>query len=385
MSLIAAVLRWLLVAVSVSGLVATVLPTWRTDTWWVRYLDYPRLQVTALLLAALLLMVSPSLRWRGRAWIGWGAAACLAAAVVWNARLLSPYLAPQVSAWPAPQAPAGQCDAGRRLRVLSVNVQMTNRQDRRLLDMVREADPDIAWFQEANDRWVDELAPLAETMPHSVAEARANYYGFYLLSKLPLQDAEVRRLTGSRNPSVFASVTLPAGGTVRLYALHPRPPQVGQGTAERDGQLMEAALAARGDTTPHVLLGDLNAVPWEGTFARLLRVGRFLDPRIGRGLNITWNANDVVAKWPLDHILPGPGLEVASYRVLPAFGSDHHPLLADLCLAPGLRGEAALPPADAADLQAAREAVQQGQGKAAGPGAANPLGSDKGPDDKRDD
>lgn len=220
MALIAAAARWLLLLGSVLGVAATFLPAWRTDAWWVRYLDYPRLQILALLLAALPLMLVPTLRWRRQPWIGWAAAAGLALAAGWNAWLLSPYLAPLAAAWTAPQAPGGSCDAGRRLRVLAANVQMSNTHDHKLLEIVRQADPDIAWFQETDAWWEEELSPLAAFMPHGVAEAQANYFGVHLFSKLPLQDARVRRLTGSRNPSV----TLPGSGTVKLYAVHPRPP-----------------------------------------------------------------------------------------------------------------------------------------------------------------
>ncbi len=59
MVLIAAAVRWLLLLGSVLAVAATFLPAWRTDVWWVRYLDYPRLQISALLLAALSLMLVP--------------------------------------------------------------------------------------------------------------------------------------------------------------------------------------------------------------------------------------------------------------------------------------------------------------------------------------
>ena len=70
------------------------------------------------------------------------------------------------------------------------------------------------------------------------------------------------------------------------------------------------------------------------------RVGRFLDPRIGRGFYITWNATSWWLKWPLDQILPGQTFTLTGLRVLPEFGSDHHPYLADLCFNAGRRGVA---------------------------------------------
>src|SRR5206468_9012140 len=57
----------------------------------------------------------------------------------------------------------------------------------------------------------------------------------------------IKELTSSGDPAVFTGVEFPSGQVIRLYAVHPRPPQFGQGTAERAAQLMAAALAARRD------------------------------------------------------------------------------------------------------------------------------------------
>ncbi|HEX2944071.1 MAG TPA: endonuclease/exonuclease/phosphatase family protein, partial [Rhodopila sp.] len=171
----------------------------------------------------------------------------------------------------------------------------------------------------------------------------------------------VHDLTGSHNPSVFTGIRLPSGATIRLYAIHPRPPQVGQSTAERNAQLLATALAAHDDKTPHVVAGDMNSVPWEDVIKQAKRVGRFLDPRIGRGLYITWNAKQFVLKWPLDQILPGPDFTLLSLQVLPAFGSDHHPYLAELCLDPAAAARQPPPRLQPDDMQAAQNTVQQGQ------------------------
>ncbi|RZL41595.1 MAG: endonuclease [Variovorax sp.] len=336
---------------------ATVLPAWPTDRWWVRYLDFPRLEVLAAMAVALALLIL--LPRRGR-W-SWCGAAVLAAAIAWDAVLLAPYVAPLALPWPAPEVVSGQCAVGERLRILTVNVQMTNQHDHRLLEFVRQADPDIAWFQETDAWWEGELAPLSASMPHGVAQAQENYFGVHLFSRLPLKDTKIRQLTGSRNPSVFTTVTLPSGDLVKLYAIHPRPPQVGQSTAERDAQLMATALAASEDALPHVVMGDLNAVPWEEALQRLRHLGGFGDPRIGRGVFMTWHADHPLLRWPLDHVLPGPGWSVAAMRVLPAFGSDHLPLLVDLCR---LRGPIARRSMHHDDVAQARRTVARGQGKA---------------------
>ena len=271
----ARIARWLLLLLALAGVIVTAIPgIFGSMTWWVRYLDYPRLEF---LIGMLLVWACLALVPRSR--LGLLAMLGMACACAYDAYVLFPY----TTIAGTQELAAGACPAGDRLRLLEVNVQMTNRHDDTLLNMVRKVKPDVAWFQETNSWWKHELSPLSESMPYHVAAARPNYFGVELYSRLKLIDPQVRHLTRSANPSIFTGVQLPSGDVVKLYAIHPRPPQAGQSVAERNAQLMETALMARGDTKPHVVAGDMNSVPWEGIIRHAERVGRFLDPRMGRG------------------------------------------------------------------------------------------------------
>ena len=121
----------------------------------------------------------------------------------------------------------------------------------------------MAWFQEVDEWWLRNLAPLAATMPYHITQAQPNYFGAALFSRYPLIDPQINFLTGSHDPSVFTGVQLPSNQPIRLYAIHPRPPRVDQGTAERDAQIL-ADRARRPRRQPAaVVAGDFNAVPWE--------------------------------------------------------------------------------------------------------------------------
>ena len=380
--LLLVVLRCILLLCTILAAVATALPALRTDQWLIRYLGYPTLQfLVASVVLAVALLLLPTRGWLGARTVTGLGVALLVLTAGWNAVRLAPYLLPLVLSLPHPAVAAGTCPAEGRLRVFEANVQMTNEHDTRLLDMVRAENPDIAWFQETDAWWEDALAPLSAAMPHGSARAQPNYFGVHLFSRLPLEDVQVQDLTNSRNPSISATATLPSGRKVRIHAIHPRPPQVGQSTAERDAQLMAAALQARADPLPHLIVGDLNTVPWEGALHRTEAVGGVGDPRIGRGPFITWNATRTFAKWPLDHILPGPGFTLSDLRVLPPFGSDHQPLVADLCVPQAAAG---LPPLDDATLADTKATIARGQGKATQPGAATPPGTESGKDKPAD-
>lgn len=349
------IIRWLLLLLGLAGLVLTCLPSVSTDTWWIRSIDFTRLQ----------LLIAIAIVWLGlalvaRTWLSWTMLVLLAVAAAYNASILFPYSSvPGVM-----ERAAAACPANNRLRLLEVNVQMTNQHDHKLLRMVQQLKPDIAWFQETDDWWAEELSALSQEMPYHVQHPQPNYFGVDLYSRFELVNPEIKFLTGSANPSIFTGVKLPSGQLIRFYAIHPRPPQVGQSTAERDGQLMAAALAARNDQVAHVVAGDMNSTPWEDVIRRALRVGRFLDPRVGRGLYVSWNANSWWMKWPLDQILPGPEFTLSSLQVLPDFGSDHYPYFAELCLDPQEAAQQAAPSLNPEDIALAQQAVARGQGKA---------------------
>lgn len=350
------ILRWILLLLALAGVVVTAIPgIFGSMTWWVRYLDYPRLEfLIGMLVVLLCLTLLPRSRLGLLAMLG------MAGACAYDAYVLFPY----TTMAGTQQIATKSCPAGDRFRLLEVNVQMTNRHDDTLLNMVRAVKPDVAWFQETNAWWKQELSQLSGGMPYHVEATRPNYFGVELFSRLKLVNPQVSHLTDSGNPSVFTGVQLPSGDVVKLYAIHPRPPQAGQSVAERNAQLMATALAARDDSNPHVVAGDMNSVPWEGIIRHTERVGRFLDPRMGRGLFITWNAKSWLLHWPLDQILPGPGFTLLSLKVLPAFGSDHRPYLAVLCRDPAAAAHQAPPSLLPHDIQTAQAVIRQGTGKA---------------------
>ena len=245
--------RWLLILLAAAGVVVTIIPEIPGNIWWVRYLDFPRLEILIACAAVwvLLLLVS-------RGAVSRIALLVLAGAIAYQAYVLYPY----TGFAPPNQIATETCAPGNRLRLLEVNVQMTYEHDNRLLNMVRQIDPDVAWFQEVDEWWLQNLAPLAATMPYHLAQAKPDYFGAALYSRYSLADPQINFLAGSRDPSVFTGIRLPSNQPIRLYALHPRPPQEGQSTAERDAQILTVALAAHDDNLPHIVAGDLNAVPW---------------------------------------------------------------------------------------------------------------------------
>lgn len=330
------------------------LPLSEWNSWWIRMLDFPRLQIgiISLLVFAALLML-----FRKRNPADHLAVLILLAALGYHAWKLVPYT-PLHSTM---AVGVEHCAPGTQWKVLSANVQMTSHHPAALLQIVRHADPDLFLVMETNERWDRALSVLGDQMPYKVQHISSNYFGMHLFSKLPLVDPEIRFFSDKNVPAILTQVRLPGGALVRFFGIHPRPPHIGQSAADRDAQLMSAALAAREDGSPVVLAGDLNAVPWERTMRRLLRLGRLLDPRVGRGYRATYSTTSWLASWPLDHILFQDRIALMEFHVLPAFGSDHYPILSVLCLAQEVAALQSAPPVAPNDWQEALTAIQRGR------------------------
>lgn len=355
-SWITSLMRIVLALLVLVPAVATFLPFIDTNEWWIRFLSFPRLQFLCAL--AFLFVLSVLLPGRLRP-LGLATSLLAAVTIAVQAWILFPY---------SPIAPvaaetATNCPADNRIRVLEANVQMTNEHDSRLFDEIRATDPDILLFEEVDDWWDRQFAAMEDNYPHSKHYVTSNYYGITLLSKFPLISPQIHFLAGSRDPSVFAGVRLPSGDEFRFYGIHPRPPTVGQSSAERDAQISAAALAIADDTLPAILVGDMNAAPWSPIVRRAARIGHLLDPRIGRGWHPTWKANSVLLRWPLDEVLFSSSFQLIDFTVLDPFGSDHQPTLTTLCFKPGAKQAAPQPSED--DIAAAHRAIRAGQGKAA--------------------
>lgn len=59
-----------------------------------------------------------------------------------------------------------------------------------------------------------------------------------------------------------------------------------------------------------------------------------LDPRVGRGIFNTFNANNIVMRWPLDHLFVSEEFRIKEFNELGDVGSDHFPLYAELHFVP---------------------------------------------------
>lgn len=365
--MIADLARWLTLALGVLLAAGTAAGFSRSPHWAVRMWDFPRAQIAAGALAAGAVY---ALFFHGGGGLEWGFVASQGAVFGWQMRKVLRYT-PVV---PVRVRRSRRSDAP-RLRLLISNVKMENREHTRVLQAVRDSDPDVVLFVETDHRWAAALAPLGEQYPHGVRHPQDNWYGLMLFSRLPLHDTEVRFLVQDDIPSVHTLVELRPGEFVRLHGLHPRPPEPirDQDSTPRDAELIVMANAIReaGPEHPTVVAGDLNDVAWSPTSELFLRLSGLLDPRVGRGLFNSFDAGNPIFRYPLDHVFHSNHFRLVELKRCPAVGSDHFPMLVELSLEPEAQAEQPRERPENGDHRVAEEKLEE-QAEAAATGDDRP-------------
>ena len=176
-------LALLVVTALLAGL--AVLPLSRNPAWWIRAAEFPRLQLSLLLLATalltlLLVPVSP---------VFWGLLTVQLACLAYQAWWIVPY----TPLFPVEVKRSRQGDPERRLRIVTANILTPNRNAMGLIGLVEAHRPDILVTLESDAWWEEQLAPLEAEYPHTMRCPLDNLYGMHVYSRLPLTDRATKR------------------------------------------------------------------------------------------------------------------------------------------------------------------------------------------------
>jgi endonuclease/exonuclease/phosphatase (EEP) superfamily protein YafD len=359
---VTSLLRGFLILLGVWVVSGTVLNLSRHPHWYVRGWDFPRLVIAGLGLLAGVPYVA--FFWTG-AWYDSAFVGALALSVAWQVYNIVPYT--PLGRRPVKRARRPSPD--RTFRLVISNVLIENTQYDRWLSVVTAPDPDLILAVEVDAKWEHALRGLERSHPHVLRQPLDNAYGMALFSRLPLHGGRVEYLIEPGIPSIHVEVELLEGTRFALHGVHPRPPEPknDQDSRSRDAELMKLGkrIAAR-RAMPTVVAGDLNDVAWSYTTHLFLRESRLLDPRLGRGLFNTFNANSRLFRFPLDHVFHSSHFKLVALRRLPHVGSDHFPVLIELSYEPEARAEQPEPHPSASDEREAERMIAEGSGRSSG-------------------
>ena len=306
-------------------LVLTLLPLSRHPHWFIRGMDFPRLQfmifAAALLIGHLLLLDRETITAQI---LIFATASCL----LWQLWWILPF----TPLWRKEVISSSDNTAKRQLSILTSNVFTPNRNAKALIDLVKQHKPDVLVTLESDQWWQDQLQVLEADMPYSVKCPLDNLYGMHVYSRLPLDEQEICYLVEQDVPSIHVCLTLRTGDKVRAHFLHPAPPSPTENeeSTERDAELVMVAKSVAKSHQPVIVTGDLNDGAWSATTRLFRKISGLLDPRVGRGAFNTFHAGYPIARWPLDHLFHSSHFTLRDIQRMPSIDSDHFPLLTRL-------------------------------------------------------
>ena len=330
------------------------------DNWWVRGVEFPRIQIMVLGIIAWIGMLVFWSDWQLGQWLLFVA---LSLTLAFQIRMVLPY----TKLWKkevqsAKSKPDGQ---DHQLKIMVSNVLTPNDEMQKLVDLVGQRQPDILITLESDKKWEQALHQIEPDYPYTVKVPLDNLYGMHLYSKLELIDPEIKYLMIDDIPSIHTQLRLQSGRVIWLYCLHPMPPSPTEAdkSTTRDAELLMVGKHIKEKNQTAILAGDLNDVAWSKTTRRFQRISGLLDPRIGRHFINTFHVSYPFLRWALDHIFHSACFTVVDIQRMPSVGSDHFPVMTTLQYEPEetSRQEGNAPTAQAEDIQETENKIEEGK------------------------
>jgi len=337
-----------------AAIASTLVPFIRSDAWWVRIFDFPRIQIAAI--STLILAGDLAFR-KDTSLSGHIIHVVLTLCILYQAYKIRPYTVFARKQVERAKQPRNQSTVS----LLLANVKMDNRNSILLRQIITEADPDVILIVEADEWWQNELRRFATIHCFTVQQPQDNTYGMLLYSRLELVGPEVRFLIEDDVPSIRAALKLRAGVEIELHCLHPKPPvpQENAQSTERDAELMVVGKETKGKELPVIVMGDLNDVAWSQTTLLFQKISRLVDPRIGRGLYNSFHAGYFFLRFPLDHFFHSTHFRLIRLKRLAYFGSDHFPMYIRLSYEPEAQRQQTGPEARQSDESQATAKINE--------------------------
>jgi endonuclease/exonuclease/phosphatase (EEP) superfamily protein YafD len=214
------------------------------------------------------------------------------------------------------------------VRVLKINLQITNTAYDKVKNLIQSTAPDVLILEEYDEVWRKNLDDALNDYPFSAVSTWKNGWGIGLFSRLPMEKAEARLIEASPMPFVTGEIIV-EGKPVTLFGSHLQDPTTSVRANVRNIQLSGLAQVVKEIQNPVILLGDLNISPWSPHFKDFIEESGLDESRKKTGLRLTWPTNFFPLKTSIDHCLSSAGVLIHSVTLGPDIGSDHYPVVVD--------------------------------------------------------
>lgn len=297
---------------------------------YLEMLDFPRIQF---FIASLIILIAIVIIKKSRKWYNYLLILGLLSGLGINGIFLINYttMVPVEVAWANDSSPSKS-----QLSILLANVKMSNRKAQPLIKCIDQKKPDLVLAMEVNKWWDKELKVIEKEYPYSQHTINEVTYGMILYSKFPLEKVEVDYLNNEKVPSFDTTISLADGKKISFHAIHPVPPTYFEDLPDNAGQeataLQKLGNEIKDHKFPTVVAGDLNDVVWSYVDELTETKNILYDVRVGRGFYNSYNAQNPLMRWPLDHVFVTKEFSLIELERLPKIGSDHFPIFVELQL-----------------------------------------------------
>lgn len=221
--------------------------------------------------------------------------------------------------------------------MVQANVNSHNHRFERLVDYLRQTDPDVVLIQEATPDLVKYCAWNLPKYKYRQEVGRWDNFGLLLLSRLPLTNSSVidfpegQGTSTPNSPTTVCKILLP-GGEVYVINTH----LLNAFTLE-SFRLQNLQVKLLGDICKKlngnvIAAGDFNTTSWCYLFDEIIKGGGLRDGRLGFGVQATWPTIVPFLRIPIDHCLVKGNLAVLKRVVGPNIGSDHFPVYSEIAI-----------------------------------------------------
>lgn len=315
----------IITCISILMLIPTLASMTKFDKWWVRGFDFPRIQISFLIIVVLIFAI---ITYSFKEFWHFIITGLLFTSLVYQTLKIFPYTIfskKQVLGFK-------EKDSNGTISILVSNVLTPNRSSEKLIVHVHKNRPDMLLTLESDTYWENELKALEDDYPFTVKIPKDNFYGMHLYSKLKLEEIEVKYIIEDDIPSIHGYVRLDNGKRIKIHCLHPKPPSPTENdtSTNRDAELLFVGRDVKKDQESVLLFGDLNDVAWSRTTQLFQKLSGLMDPRIGRGFFNTFHTGYALLRWPLDHVFHTNDFTLIELTRLTSIDSDHFPMFIKL-------------------------------------------------------
>tara|TARA_R100001369_G_scaffold29172_4_gene52700 strand:- start:190107 stop:190859 length:753 start_codon:yes stop_codon:yes gene_type:complete len=217
-----------------------------------------------------------------------------------------------------------------KISILSINLLSSNTNYKKVLELIKEKDPDILIFMELTPKWDQKLSSIYQLYPYKASETRVDNFGIAMLSKLQMESS-VTYFENNIKPSIIGKLNF-SEEQLTIIATHPIPPINSETFELRNAQLMDIANKRASFSDNFILIGDFNTSSFSPHFQELLAKSNLKDSRKGFGIGTTWPADFYPLRTTLDHCLVSKGIKVLDQSPQRDIGSDHLPIFLEIAL-----------------------------------------------------